>query len=654
MITPMSRRFRGESRSRSGSILLVLIILLVVAAGIGAIAWFYFQRERVETAENILTRQVFQGSYEHIVLEQGQVESSSNVEIRCEVKSRSSGGTEILWVVDEGTHVKKADTSEEKKTVEYYKSLTLEQLIEKSESQKKAMERYGSLTPDELIEEGVLVLLDSSGLEQDLVQQEIVCNTSHALVVQAENTLSAAEIARTEYLEGVFKQEEQTILSEIFVAEENLRRAQLAFQSTERLAAKGIVTALQLEGDQFAVDKARNELEAGKTKLEVLRKYTKEKMLKTFDSDIATAEAKWESEKKSDRLELEKMADIIVQVDNCLILAPEDGQVVYANINSRWGGSSEFVVEAGSMVRERQSILRLPDPTQMQIKATINESRISLVEAGMPVAIEFDAIRGQTIRGEVTKVNQYAEAGSWRSGNIKEYAAYIDIFDPPPEVRSGMNAEVRIYVEQEEDVLQVPVQALYETKGHFFCLVKDGDQWKTSEVQVGSSNDTFMTVESGLEEGQTVVMNPRAYPDKLDIPELPDEEQVVKPGRGPRAKGPPSEGLAGGRPGGGPGGKPGDGAGGRPGSGSGSPGRKPDGSGGGGFDPSRIFSMLDTDGDGVISAEELKAIPADRRGRMTAADADGNGEVSKKEFTAALSRARSGGGSRPKPGGSGE
>ena len=36
------------------------------------------------------------------------------------------------------------------------------------------------------------------------------------------------------------------------------RRAQLAFQSTERLAAKGIVTALQLEGDQFAVEKAKN------------------------------------------------------------------------------------------------------------------------------------------------------------------------------------------------------------------------------------------------------------------------------------------------------------------------------------------------------------------------------------------------------------
>jgi len=466
--------------------LLVLIILLIIAAGIGGMAWSFFQRERVETAGDIVFSPVFRGPYEHIVLEQGQVESSTNVEIRCEVKSRSAGGTEILWVIDEGTRVKKGEK---------------------------------------------LVSLDQSALDQELVQQQIVWNTSHALVIEAENTLRVAEIGRIEYLEGTFRKEEQTIQSEIFVAEENLRRAQLSFQSTERLAAKGIVTALQLEGDQFAVDKAKNELETARIKLEVVRKYTKEKTLKQFDSDIATATAKWEAEKKSHQLEMEKLEEIEEQIEKCTIVAPEDGQVVYANIHDHHG-STEFVVEAGASVRERQAIIRLPDPTKMQINATINESRISLIEVGMPVAIEFDAIRECTFRGEVTKLNRYAESGSWRSGNIKKYATWISIFDPPPEVRSGMNAEVRIYVEQNEDALQVPVQALYETKGRFFCLVKDDKQCETCEVQVGSSNDNAMTIEAGLEEGQLVVMNPRSHPDKLQIPALPDEEPVVETDNG--------------------------------------------------------------------------------------------------------------------------
>jgi multidrug efflux pump subunit AcrA (membrane-fusion protein) len=321
------------------------------------------------------------------------------------------------------------------------------------------------------------------------------------------------------------------ILSEVFVAEENLRRAQLAFQSTERLAAKGIVTSLQLEGDEFAVEKAKNELEAAKTKLEVLRNYTKAKMLKQFDSDIATASAKWQAEKESNKLEQTKLEDIKKQIANCTIVfpqlekegAPMEGQVVYANLYSHRGGT-EFVLEAGATVRENQVLIRLPDSARMQVKATINESRISLIRAGMPVAISVDAVKDRVLSGTVTKVNPYAEPGSWSSGNIREYAAFIDIHNSPPEIRTGMNAEVRIFVDRQENALQVPVQALCETKGHYFCLVQGGTQFETREVRVRSSNDSFMIIESGLQEGEQVVMNPRGYPDKLQLPDLPDEK----------------------------------------------------------------------------------------------------------------------------------
>jgi len=467
---------------RSDSFVLASIILLIVATGVYGIAWPWFRRDRVENASGIVLRPVFRGPYERVVLEQGLVESSTSVEIRCEVKSQTAGGTEILWVVDEGTHVKKGEK---------------------------------------------LVSLDRSALDQEFVQQRIVCNASRALMVETENTLRAAEIGRIEYLEGVFRRNEQAILSEMFVAEENLRQAQLSYQSTERLATKGIVTSLQLEGSRFSVEKARNELEAARTKLEILQKYTKEKTLKQFDADIATSTAKWEAAKKSHELEMVKLKEIEEQIGECTIVAPADGQVVYANIFDHHG-TSEFVVEAGASIRERQVIIRLPDPQNMQVKATISESRISGIEVGMPVDIEFDAIRDRTFRGEVIKVNQYAEPINWHSGNTKKFAAWISIFAPPSELRAGMSAEVRIHAEQQEDALQVPVQALYETKGRFYCLVKDDEQWKTYEVKVDSSNDVLMTIEAGLAEGQLVVMNPRSYRDMLDIPALPDQETVVE------------------------------------------------------------------------------------------------------------------------------
>lgn len=589
--TRQNRWTRQNFSRRSGSIALFLLLAIVLVAGIGAVAWFTLSGSTEDKTADVLTFATRRGPYEHIVLEQGQVESANSVEIRCQVKSTSPGGTEIKWVIPEGTRVVKGQK---------------------------------------------LVELNSADLDDALVQQQIVCNTSEALVVQAENTLRAAEIARKEYLEGTFKTEEQTLMSELFVAEENLRRAQRNYKSTERLAAKGIVTALQLDGDGFAVDKSRKELESAQTKLDVLRKYTKEKMLKQFDSDITTAEAKWESEKESHRLELSKLADIRKQIELCTIVAPDDGQVVYANVYSRRGGSAEFVVEEGASVREGQVIIRLPDSAKMQVKATINESRISLVKAGMPVAVTLDAVKGKTLKGVVTKVNQYAEPGGWSSGNIKEYAAYIEILDTLPQIRSGMNAEVRIYVERKEDALQVPVQALYETKGHYFCLVKNEDGWETREIKVGSSNDTFMTIESGLETGEAVALNPRGYPELLEIPAIEKEPIALQIanrsefGGTSNVSSPPD----------------------RPASGSeeSEPTSASDGPPRGPFDPAAAFARIDQNGDGIASSDEISSLPAGFQDRVKAADTDGDGNVDRDEFMANM-RGRPAGGEPTATGG---
>jgi HlyD family secretion protein len=358
-------------------------------------------------------------------------------------------------------------------------------------------------------------------------------------------------------------------------------------------------------------------------------------MLKQFESDIATAKAQWDAEKESHKLETEKLEDLKRQIANCVVVSPQDGQVVYANVYSSRGGSAQFVVEAGATARERQVIIRLPDHDNMQVKATINESRISLIREGMRVEITLDADKDNVLAGSITKVNQYAEPGSWSSGNIKEYAAFIAIHDASPDIRSGMNAEVRIFVESLEDQLQVPVQTLYETKGHFFCLVKDGSQFETREVQVGSSNDSFMTIDSGLEEGELVVMNPRAYADKMDIPDLPDPEPVERFESGPRGLDGPDR-SSGGPPAGSSGRPGGEDAAGRDG---GPPRGESGGRGpGGGFDPMQMFARQDADGDGSISADEMDEVPAGLRDRLMQNDVDGDGAVSRDEFAAGMAR----------------
>jgi HlyD family secretion protein len=594
----------SRTRPRVGSTVMMVIVGIVVAAVIIGAAWYFLTPAEKSDKDAPLLSTVSRGPFDHIVQEQGEVESSNSVEIRCEVKARTGNGTAVLEVVSEGTQVAKDD---------------------------------------------VLVKLDSSGFDQDRVQQQIMCNTSEAIMIQAKNTFEAAEIAKKEYTEGTFVQEEQLILSEIFVAEDALKRAQLNLESGKRLAAKGLVNSLQLEADQFALDKARNELAAAQTKLAILRKYTREKMLKQFDSDVKTAEARWKAEQSSYALELDKLKTIDEQITRCTIRAPQAGQVVFANIVSSRGGSSEFVVEPGAIVREKQVIIRLPDPQQMQVKARINESRITLVKPGMPVAIRLDAFGDQPLRGEVMRVNQYAEPNSWFSSTVKEYATYIKVFDPPPQIRPGLTAEVRIFALQLPDALQVPVQAIYEHKGHTFSLVKKGDDWETREINIGSSNDKTVTVLSGLDENEQVVLNPRRHSDKLVLPDLPDPKSIqtiVANGQTSSGSPTPSNSDTVANSGG-------------PVPPTVQPTRGPAAPGGNGPpDPAAIagfmFQRYDTDGDGRLSQEEISNVPDDRRANILVADTNGDGVVDRAELTTSISQRTQSAGATPAPTGGGE
>ncbi len=479
---PVWKTLRGTSCRRRPSrdgIALRPLLLGLLLVGVVLSVWWFRQGGRTVSRETPLMAEVVRGPYEHVVLEQGEVESSNNVEVRCEVKNQSGGNspaTTILDVIPEGTTVEKGDW---------------------------------------------LITFDSRALENERMQQTIAVKTSQTLVIEAKAAYDTAVMSLREYLEGTYLQERKTYENEIFVAEEDLKKAELTFDSIKRSVTRGLVSPLQLQGEQFRVDAARKVLELTRQKLQVLDDFTKEKMLTQFNSDIEATKIKWENEQASYQEELNRLQEIEEQIALCTVTAPQSGQVVYANVMSSRSGS-EFVVEAGAAVRERQEIIRLPDPKNMQVVSNINESRINLIKEGMRATVKLDALGDELFSGSVTKVNKYAEAGNWWSSTAKEYGTTIKIDNPPPQIRSGLTAEVRIHVEESDDVLQVPVQAILEHEGRTFCLVKQDDSYVTCPVVIESSNDKMVALEdssgSPLQANAQVVLNPRQYRDWMDLP----------------------------------------------------------------------------------------------------------------------------------------
>lgn len=463
-LDPPTSESSPRRRAKSGFFgrLLRSLLVLALLAGLAYGGWWganYYGLLSSEKVAARLTHKVTRSDLVITVTEDGNLESASNTDIRCQV----AGGATIKDIVVDGTIIKQGDK---------------------------------------------LVELDSSAIDEQILTQRIQYEKARAIRDQAVNDLAAAKIGLREYVEGTFVKELQTADSQITVANENLRSARNSLDFTERMYRKGYVTTLQKEAQEFAVKKAQLDVDLAETTKKVLREFTFEKMKNDLSTKVDTAEAKAKSEEAAFQLEDSKLKRLENQKANCIITAPQAGMVVYANESSSrgFGGSSDRPkIEEGAAVREGQVILRVPDLAQMQVKVTVHESKVESIRNGMPASIR---IQNRRLTGYVTSVANQPESTMMFSSGVKKYAAYVRIDGGQSDLKPGMTAEVKILIDERRNVLTVPVQCVVEMGGKFYAWRMIGGDAEKAVVTLGTGDDQNIEVTAGLAEGDLVLQNP--------------------------------------------------------------------------------------------------------------------------------------------------
>ncbi|MDC0369813.1 hypothetical protein OAN13_08955, partial [Opitutales bacterium] len=120
--------------------------------------------------------------------------------------------------------------------------------------------------------------------------------------------------------------------------------------------------------------------------------------------------------------------------------------------------------------------------------------------------------------GSVQSVSDYPWP-SWDRyrAHIKEYGTKIIINAPPEGLRTGMTAKVTILSELIENALQIPLPAVFRIKGQAYCLIAGVDQeLELREIDLGPNNMSHAVVVAGLEEGESVVINPDPFRENFD------------------------------------------------------------------------------------------------------------------------------------------
>ena len=409
----------------------------------------------------------------------------------------------------------------------------------------------GQVTLVEIVPEGtqveagdVIGKLDSSNIERELEETELeyqaaeadLKNAEEQLIIEqaqveadnqaAEVELTLAELDVKQYEEGTYPQAKADAEVAVEMARINLENAEEELLQTRTLFGKDFVTSNEVKKRELEVLRLRNALDKAETDYEVLTKYThprdlagKRNQLAQKEKALARTQRRGQSslnqriaDVNNRRLRLlnrqERLDWCREQLEYCTLRAPKSGLVVYGAAGNQ--REQDQVVE-GATIRERQTVVRLPDTSTMKAVVKINESRVGMLEPGQPAVLRTTA-GSRTIGGEVSEISVVADSNRrWFNPDVREYPVDILLDETPANLKPGMKVQATIMVDTAQDATVVPLTSLYSVGRRRFVFVPQGGtdakaQVEPREVSVGLMNETHAQVTEGIEPGQAVVL----------------------------------------------------------------------------------------------------------------------------------------------------
>ncbi len=175
--------------------------------------------------------------------------------------------------------------------------------------------------------------------------------------------------------------------------------------------------------------------------------------------------------------------------------APIDGEVIVR------------AVEPGQQVVTSTVLLVLSD--RLIVNAQVDETDIGKVKVGQPVTITLDAYPAVEVKGIVDHIAYESKLVN----NVTTYDVEILPEQMPEFFRSGMSANVTVIVENKDNVLIIPNEAVVKEKGEDFVrlLKAQGSAPELKKILLGMSDDENVEVISGLNPNDTIIIESKAF-----------------------------------------------------------------------------------------------------------------------------------------------
>jgi RND family efflux transporter MFP subunit len=204
------------------------------------------------------------------------------------------------------------------------------------------------------------------------------------------------------------------------------------------------------------------------------------------------------------------------QLTKTKILAPFDCTVLTRPVSVGQAVSGSGGFNSGT------EVLTIANLNEMVINAHINQADVTRLKIGQQVEVQVEAVAGLKITGTVERIAPQATI----KNNIKGFAARILLKDVDPRVRPGMTANVQIPVASADNVVAVPLSAVFTESNpetgqiERYVYVNAGDGFERRSVQIGVSDYFYAEIQKGLSPNEVVT---------LELPEAEKSRSIKNP-----------------------------------------------------------------------------------------------------------------------------
>lgn len=270
-------------------------------------------------------------------------------------------------------------------------------------------------------------------------------------------------------------------------------------------------TKAQLSKAELRLANARKDL-ADKTVL-LDKDYISREVFKAAEDELTSALIDYQQATK----QYEMIADLDVPGKVTHVYATASGMVISRTVNE-----GEMVQSSLSSYGEGTVVMRIADLSRMIVKSNINEVDIAKFSLGQAATIKLDALPYEEYSGQIVKIAPSATL----ENNAKVFPVEISINATGETAKPGMTAAVKIQGESRQDVLVIPIRAVFtDDKNQDVVYVMPKSSAKTAPakaknakaaptvqptatpVVLGANDLQNVEVVSGLKQGDVISLN---------------------------------------------------------------------------------------------------------------------------------------------------